>query len=355
MKTPDSDTTMTAMNVLVLQVPALQLGFLGAYGNAWIATPNIDRLAATGVVFDNHFADALDYPSYWTGQMKDQSPVLASAFEEAGVPFIRIAPAASLGAAWKSAIQACRRLAGQSRWLCWVDLPSLHPPWPLAVPDEAFTPLVDPALGPFDLSDEDFWDRLRLTYAEVVMELDEGIGTLWKAIDKLGLADDLTIIMTAQRGLALGEHGIIGDYFPWLHDEVVHIPLIIRQCAERDAGRRIGALTQSVDVAATLFDLFQMPPPRMDGSSWLPILASQATAIREYALSRWTLAGVCETSIRTLDWALLGAGEANARDARQLHLFAKPEDRWEVNNVIQHHQELAAELVAVKEAYFSKG
>ena len=34
------------MKVLVLHANALQVGFLGCYGNAWVATPNLDAIYA---------------------------------------------------------------------------------------------------------------------------------------------------------------------------------------------------------------------------------------------------------------------------------------------------------------------
>src|SRR5207253_1294230 len=47
------------MNVIVVACNSLHLGFLGPYGNGWIETPNLDRLAAEGVVFDHHFPENL--------------------------------------------------------------------------------------------------------------------------------------------------------------------------------------------------------------------------------------------------------------------------------------------------------
>lgn len=48
------------MHVVVVNVHGCHLGYLGCYGNEWVATPNLDRLAAHGVVFDQHYRDALD-------------------------------------------------------------------------------------------------------------------------------------------------------------------------------------------------------------------------------------------------------------------------------------------------------
>ena len=60
------------MNVIVVVCNSLHLGFLGAYGNAWIETPNLDRLAAEGIVFDHHFPENLTTlptrRSWWTGR-----------------------------------------------------------------------------------------------------------------------------------------------------------------------------------------------------------------------------------------------------------------------------------------------
>ena len=60
------------MNVIVVVCNGLHLGFLGAYGNSWIETPNLDRLATEGVVFDHHFPENLTTlptrRSWWTGR-----------------------------------------------------------------------------------------------------------------------------------------------------------------------------------------------------------------------------------------------------------------------------------------------
>ncbi len=58
------------MRAVVVSFDRLPLGFLGCHGNTWIDTPHFDRLAAEGVVFDQHFAECIG-PStshaWWTG------------------------------------------------------------------------------------------------------------------------------------------------------------------------------------------------------------------------------------------------------------------------------------------------
>lgn len=43
------------MKTIVIMLDSLNRHFLSAYGNTWVKTPNIDRLARMGVVFDNHW------------------------------------------------------------------------------------------------------------------------------------------------------------------------------------------------------------------------------------------------------------------------------------------------------------
>jgi len=46
-------------NVIVVMLDSLQLNYLGCYGNKWIKTPNIDRLAREGVLFENNYIEGL--------------------------------------------------------------------------------------------------------------------------------------------------------------------------------------------------------------------------------------------------------------------------------------------------------
>ena len=60
------------MNIIVVICNSLHIGFLGAYGNPWIETPHLDKLAAEGIVFDHHFPENLTTlptrRSWWTGR-----------------------------------------------------------------------------------------------------------------------------------------------------------------------------------------------------------------------------------------------------------------------------------------------
>jgi arylsulfatase A-like enzyme len=94
------------MNAIVVSFDRLPVGFLGCYGNGWIATPNFDRLAAESVLFHQHFAEDVspgtECQAWWSGRYesrrrtsvsKDRSrqdsdgPSLPSLFMERGIAF----------------------------------------------------------------------------------------------------------------------------------------------------------------------------------------------------------------------------------------------------------------------------
>ncbi len=84
----------------VVVIDGLQPAFLGAYGNTWIATPGLDRLAAESFVCDTALADTLDlariYRGFWQGL-----PAIWPDADTAGSPSL-IARASQAG--WHTAL-----------------------------------------------------------------------------------------------------------------------------------------------------------------------------------------------------------------------------------------------------------
>lgn len=324
------------MQIVVLHASALHLGFLGCYGNSWIGTPALDRFATEAVVFDQHYVNVLQVPHKRVGPTKDAAVVRVDASQ---------APKGIARAIGESAPEPC---------LCWVDLEDLCPPWQLPAElagcyldetDDA-TPLFDPALGTLDSHNLDSWHRLRSTYAAKVTQFDEQLEQLLGALRRQAWWDESAVLLTADCGLPLGEHGVVGHCRPWLHDEVVHVPLLIRLPGAAQAGRRVGALTQTLDVEATLAQWLQMPAPPF-GQGLVPLLQCTVEVLHQAVLSCATCGSEAEWSLRTLDWAyLLPQSSVEPTNARGPQLYVKPDDRWEVNNVIQHHFEVAENMHA---------
>lgn len=54
------------MNTVVIMADSRRFDYLGCYGNDWIQTPNIDKLAKDGMLFENAYAEGC--PTMPTGE-----------------------------------------------------------------------------------------------------------------------------------------------------------------------------------------------------------------------------------------------------------------------------------------------
>ncbi len=368
------------MKVLVLILDSLPLGFLGCYGNDWIDTPALDRIAAEGVVFDRHYSDCPDAAAArraWrtgryefplaegvttAGQEDDWTAMLRAA----GITEVH-AKADANAALAESLAAALDRTAAADQWLLWLEAASLLPPW--NVPDDLFqryaqvqdegeaelppaTPHRDLPTGRLAIDDDDAFLRLQSTYGALVAQLDEAILELLDELQRKTLLDDILLWVTTDRGLALGEHGVVGDVRPWLRSELVHLPLLARWPGGAVAGRRVSALTQPVDLMPTLLAAFGLKPGEIHGHNLLPWLRNDGEPIRPFTCTALQLGNALEWSLRTPEWSfLLPVATEPDEPPRGPQLYVLPDDRWEMNNVIQHHPELAEELERTLRAF----
>jgi arylsulfatase A-like enzyme len=268
---------------------------------------------------------------------------------------------------------ALERLEDRENWMLWVDLATLLPPWqvpeeflgpyfmaePVEEDDveeedqeeqeseetEAPTPLTEVAEGPFDPEDDQHFLSIQTSYAAAVSYLDAAIGQLLEALDGLKGGKDVLLVVTADVGQNLGEHGVVGPCRAWLHEELIRLPLLVRLPQAEEAGRHVEALTQAVDLAPTLADWFGAPLPDAQGQSVLALARGRVETLRAYACAGLRLGTMTEYALRTSEWAFLWPQNASGENAeRTPQLFVKPDDRDEVNNVVQHHLELADQL-----------
>jgi hypothetical protein len=307
---------MSGMKVILIVADGLQVAALGAYGNEWIPTPNLDRLAAESVVFDRHFADVP--VSGWNRGRHNFPP---------GTP---------------TSIQI------KSNQVNVVEIAGLIPPWNL--PDELLAesfedwdfdddpePYLDPEPGLIDPTDEQLFARLQRTYAAAVRQFDIGL-------EDLDIGDDDCLILTANRGQNLGEHGLVGDVRPWLHEELVHLPLFIRLPGKAQAGRRVSHLTQSIDVPATILDALGKPRPEdWHGHSLLPMCRGGGP-VRSYLCMGLQICDAIEYALQTPDEKVMVPLVTNSDPLRNPMYFVKPDDRWEVNDIRQHYLDRAESL-----------
>lgn len=417
------------MSAIVFAINGCPAAWLGAYGNDWVGTPHLDRLAAEGVTFDRHTADRPGerHPAFAAGTSSARTLLVRANHTDTDAPdwyyaaFGEVFDArpdpgdhSPLDSLLRELPAILDRLAGEPNFLLWIETDRLLPPWdvqqdvfeayledaadedkyatdeppaeaddnegeseesdegedaeeedasegddeepePVAEselePVERVAPLDDPPTGPFDRADLDAWDWLHCTFASVVTKLDAELGAMFDLLRARGFDKSATWVVTSNSGQALGEHGIVGPHRPWLHAELVHVPLIVRLPNAEQAGRRVTGFTQPPDLAPTLRSLLGLPHEG-EGHNLLPVMRGEAESLRECAVSQCEANGGSERAIRTHEWALL---VPEGDDTRKPQLFSKPDDRHEVNDLYARNVERADELDAQLRRILGRG
>jgi hypothetical protein len=107
-----------------------------------------------------------------------------------------------------------------------------------------------------------------------------------------------------------------------------------------------------VDLMPTLLDAFGLPPVAVHGHSLWPLAHGQGEAVRAYACTGLRQGDEVEWALRTPAWAFLLPVQPDLDGPlRQPQLYVKPDDRWEVNDVRQHHLELVEHLEKTLHAF----
>ena len=215
-----------------------------------------------------------------------------------------------------------------------------EPPGDILEAEEQLDPLMDPPTGRVDPADDELYLRVQKSYAAAISHLDILLANL---LD--GMPDDVLVVLTADCGQSLAEHGMIGDLLPSLHAEVVQVPLLFAGAGCRP-GRHVGALTASVDIAPTIAELAGGRLPGAHGHSLVALLGDNELAPWPYVALGTESAGQVAWGLWTAERTLLvPTGTDSAR------MFVKPDDRSEVNDIRQHELERAEALERTLHAF----
>jgi len=129
-----------------------------------------------------------------------------------------------------------------------------------------------PALGAETATtDEEMRGRL-----EMLLAVDESLGRLIDALNRVGQLDDTVIVFTSDHGYFYGEHGL-NEERRLAYEETIRIPMLVRYPRVATAGRTPTAMTLSIDLAPTLLELAgREPGAGIQGRSFLPLLRGDA-------------------------------------------------------------------------------
>lgn len=170
-----------------------------------------------------------------------------------------------------------------------------HPPY--APPPELLQRLRGPnpldvnalnlALVTFGPPATELMNDIRDVYDAEVMAIDAALGRLVAALEHRGVDRHALLVMTADHGEELRDHGALG-HGKTLYNEVTHVPLIVRTPGET-RGHVIDRVISSIDIAPTVLDEAGIEiPSTFEGVSFARDLEVQgmASSIRRF-VGRW--------------------------------------------------------------------
>jgi arylsulfatase A-like enzyme len=231
------------------------------------------------------------------------------------------------------------RDADEDRFFLLVDEFDPHEPFDTPAPwvnryGDPSDPWTDPLLiwPPYARTQEEsgLSDRearhVRANYGSKLSMIDAWLGRLIDAVDAHGLWDDTAVIVCTDHGHYLGERGIWGKPAVPQYGPMMHLPLIVwwpGLPAER-RGTTIDALTATVDIHATIADVFGVGDElehRTHGRSLVPLISGEQARVRE-----WALAGVWGREVQVIgDGGATRYSRAPAGDNAPLAMWS---NRW---------------------------
>ncbi len=358
------------LNLVVITLDTTRADRLGCYGFAGIDTPNIDTLAAEGVLFDHATATVpLTFPSHssiFTGLvpphhgvrdnggffLDDAKTTLAKRLRQAGYATGAFVGAWVLEAKWGLAqgfdeysdhfdlskykvvslgtVQkrgdevmdgalAWLEKVGSKKFFAWVHLYDPHTPY-------------DPP--------EPFASRYRSQpYLGEIAYTDKVVGRLVTWLRDRGLLERTLVVLTGDHGESLGDHGESTHAY-FIYDATTHVPLIVRTPWGL-RGRR-AAQTSGVDIMPTALDLLGLPPQDgLDGRSLAltlldPGASADTLAYSETYFPRYHFGWQHLRGVRSLRYMYI--------DAPQPELYDLQQDPGETNNIYKSFSRRAEEL-----------
>ena len=95
------------------------------------------------------------------------------------------------------------------------------------------------------------------------------------------------VVFTSDHGVFLGSHRL-QDKGPAMYDEITRVPFIVRWPGHSPAGSVNSNLVSHIDLAGTLMEVFGFDlPPTIEGGSMLSAFLSTAKPVREDAFIEW--------------------------------------------------------------------
>jgi arylsulfatase A-like enzyme len=158
--------------------------------------------------------------------------------------------------------------------------------------------------------------------------IDIHIGRVLNKLEAIAELDNTYIIYTADHGISIGRHGLMGKQN--LYQHTWRVPFIIKGPGI-EAGSRVEGNIYLLDVLATLCDLAGVTPPETnEGLSFKPVLTGEKKTVRDVLFGVYS--GGSKPGMRAVkkgDWKLIRY-EAPDRGVNETQLFNLAENPEEL-------------------------
>jgi arylsulfatase A-like enzyme len=188
------------------------------------------------------------------------------------------------------------------------------------------------------LSDyREFWSAL---YDAGIREMDYHIATLVERLKQMNLWDDTYVIITADHGEELCEHGRFSHGVSLYHTEL-SVPLILRWPGVLPAGERVGGTAQLIDLMPTLIEHLHLPEVEgLQGRSLVPDIFGQPPSQPVMAFSEGVKSKLKQWAVYYGDWKVIVDGRT-----KRVALFNIAKDPQEKENLAAKNPEKLKMLV----------
>jgi arylsulfatase A-like enzyme/Tfp pilus assembly protein PilF len=339
-------------NVLLITIDTVRADHVGAYGATKAATPTIDRLAREGV----RFADATSqapltgpahaailtgqYPARFGVRDNASTPIpsgtatIATMLRNRGyrtggfVGAFILGPEYGFGQGFDTfdatfarfnagmKLQAQRRAGevtdaalkwldqqsalGNQHWFAWVHYYDAHTPYDPPAPFRA---------------------RFQASpYDGEIAYVDSNIARLVAALEASGQLDRTLIVVIADHGEGLGDHGE-QEHGLFLYESVLRVPWIMRLPAHASSGAVVKTQVRAIDVMPTIAAIAGVTPSKVDGQNVMPFVGGAAPrdpapSYAETYYPKWHFGWSELKSVRVGDWKYIDAPRPELYDLR---------------------------------------
>ena len=336
----------TKPNVVIIYIDDMGIGDIGCYGGKFVPTPNIDKLAQDGLLFNQYYSSAPVSSPSRCGLTTGLFPL------EVGINTFLNDKAANKRCEQRNFLDD--KLPSMDKSIEFVKKHKGEPFFLNLWPDDMHTPWVPE----FKQKERKSWETQE-AFAPVLAEMDKQLGRFIKALDDMGLAENTIIIFTSDNGPAPSFKSVRSAYLRGtknsLYEGGIRMPFIIRYPKKIKAGQvNNESVLCAVDLYPTLCSVAGIKTEKGykgDGQNYSKVLLGKSEAKRKTDLM-WDFGRnkhfgfpgnpydrSPHLAIRSGKWKLLVNG-----DGSDAQLYDMEKDKFEKNNIANEHPDLVAKL-----------